>query len=246
MKLESKVALVTGAARGIGRATALKLAQEGANVIVCDVNLEDAEATAKDIEALGRKAMASNANIAVREDVDKMFEDIKEKFGRLDILVNNAGITKDAQFLKMTEAAWDAVMAVNLKGIFNVTQNAAAMMKEQNYGKIISLSSLAGQIGNFGQANYAASKAGVMGLTKTLCKELARYNVNVNAIAPGSINTPMFAAVPEKVIEGMKAQIPLGRLGLPEDIANCVAFLASEDSAYITGQTISVNGGWFV
>lgn len=246
MSLQSKVALITGSGRGLGKAMALLLANEGADIIINDVNLEDAKTTAKEIEALGRRTMVSIASVTNREQVAQMFEEIKEKFGRLDILVNNAGITRDAIFLKMTEEQWDTVIDVNLKGIFNCTQFAAAMMKTQNYGKIVSMASVVGQMGNVGQANYSATKAGVIGITKTLSKELARYNVNVNAIAPGIIKTAMTDAIPEKVMEGMLQQIPLGRIGQPEDIAKLVRFLVSDDSQYITGQVIGCNGGWYV
>lgn len=246
MNLKSKVVLVTGSGRGLGKTIAMKLAMEGADIVINDVNIKNAEETAREIEALGRKTLVSNASVSEREQVEKMFDEIKNKFGRLDILVNNAGITKDSLLSKMTEEQWRQVIDVNLTGVFNCTQLAAILMKEQKSGKIVNLSSIAGQMGNVGQLNYSATKAGVIGMTKTLAKELARFNVNVNAIAPGIIKTPMTDVIPEKVMDGMLKQIPLGRIGMPEDIANLVKFLVSEDSSYITGQVIACNGGWYV
>lgn len=246
MNLQSKVALITGSGRGLGKAIAIKLAMEGADIVINDVNIKEAESTATEIEALGRKTLVSSASVSDRGQVEKLFEEIKNKFGRLDILVNNAGITKDSLLLKMTEEQWKQVMDVNLTGVFNCTQLAAMLMKEQNFGKVVNLSSIAGQMGNVGQLNYSATKAGVIGMTKTLAKELARFNVNVNAIAPGIIKTPMTDAIPEKVMDGMLKQIPLGRIGQAEDIANLVKFLVSEESQYITGQIIACNGGWYV
>jgi NAD(P)-dependent dehydrogenase (short-subunit alcohol dehydrogenase family) len=175
-----------------------------------------------------------------------MFDSIKNQFGRLDILVNNAGITRDNLLVKMTEEEWDQVMAVNLKGVFNCTQLAAKMMTEQNAGKIVNVSSASGQMGNIGQVNYATSKAGIIGMTKTLAKELARFNINVNAVAPGFINTSMTAQVPDKVKEMIKSSIPLNRFGESEDVARAVKFLVSEDSNYITGQVIACNGGLYI
>lgn len=246
MNLQSKVALITGSGRGIGKAIAIMLASAGADIIINDVSMKDAEETAAEIKAMGRKVMASNANVCVKEQVEQLFNDIKTQFGRLHILVNNAGITRDGLFLKMTSEQWNQVIDVNLNGVFYCTQSAALLMKEQNSGKIVNLSSMAGQAGNVGQVNYSTSKAGVIGMTKTLSKELARFNINVNAIAPGIIKTSMTDAIPEKVMEGMLKQIPLGKIGLPEDIAKLVKFLVSEDSNYITGQVIACNGGWYV
>jgi 3-oxoacyl-(acyl-carrier-protein) reductase len=244
--LESKVALVTGSGRGLGKAIAIKLAESGADLIINDLDEKSALETAEEIKKMGRKVLVSHGNVAVYSDMEVLFKDIQDTFGKLDILVNNAGITRDSLFLKMSEGQWDQVIAVNLKGIFNCTQFAAKMMAENNSGKIVSLSSVAGQMGNVGQTNYAATKAGVMGITKSLAKELARYNVNVNAIAPGIVQTPMTDVIPEKVMEGMLKQIPLRRIGQPDDIANLVRFLVSEDSAYITGQIIACNGGWYM
>jgi 3-oxoacyl-[acyl-carrier protein] reductase len=246
MMLKDKVALVTGAGRGIGEAIALTLAREGADIVVNDYGVDAARATAGKIEAVGRRALVDGANIADRRQVEQMFSAIKDTFGRLDILVNNAGITRDGLLLKLSEEHWDQVMAVNLKGVFNCTQLAAEMMSEQASGKIVNLSSASAQMGNIGQVNYAASKAGVIGMTKTLAKELAKFNINVNAVAPGFILTPMTEAVPDKVKDYLIKGIPLGRAGTPEDVANAVCFLVSGKSAYITGQVIACNGGMYV
>jgi 3-oxoacyl-(acyl-carrier-protein) reductase len=246
MKLDKKVALVTGSGRGIGKAIALMLAKEGADIVVNDMDSDSAAKTAEEIISIGRESLVSVANIAVRAEVESMFDAIKEKFSRLDILVNNAGITQDSLLVKMTEEQWDEVLAVNLKGVFNCTQFAAKMMSQQSAGKIVNLSSASGQMGNIGQVNYAASKAGVIGVTKTLAKELARFNINVNAVSPGFINTPMTEKVPDKVRDMIKSNIPLRRLGEPEDVAKAVKFLVTDDSDYITGQTIACNGGLYI
>ncbi len=246
MKFNNKVALVTGAAQGIGEAIALMLAREGADIIVNDLNSEGAQQTARKIEAAGRRTLIDGANVADRKQVEQLFLAIKEAFGKLDILVNNAGIIRDGLLSKLTEEDWDQVMAVNLKGVFNCTQFAAEMMRAQGAGKIVSLSSASAQMGNIGQVNYTASKAGIIGMTKTLAKELARFKINVNAVAPGFILTPLTEAVPEKVKDYLIKGIPLGRPGTPEDVANAVCFLASEESAFITGQVIACNGGMYV
>jgi len=246
MTLENKVALVTGAGQGIGKATALMLAGEGADIIVNDVTAKAAEATAREIEKLGRKTLVHAANVAVRQQVEEMFALIETEFGRIDILVNNAGITRDGFLLNLTEEEWDLVLDVNLKGVFICTQLAARMMSEQNAGRIVNLSSATAQMGNIGQVNYAASKGGVISVTKTLAKELAQYNINVNAVAPGFIETPMTDAVPDKVKKQFVNSIPLKRMGKPQDVAKVVKFLVSDDSAYITGQTIACNGGLFM
>ena len=246
MSLDKKVALVTGAGRGIGRAIAVMLAKKGSDIIVNDMDSGSAEQTAEIIHSVGAKTLVSGANIVKRHEVQTMFDSIRNQFGRLDILVNNAGITRDNLLVKMSEEEWDQVMAVNLKGVFNCTQFAAKMMTEKNAGKIVNVSSASGQMGNIGQVNYATSKAGIIGMTKTLAKELARFNINVNAIAPGFINTPMTAQVPDKVKEMIKSSIPLNRFGESEDVARAVKFLASEDSNYITGQVIACNGGLYI
>ena len=246
MTLETKVALITGSGRGIGRAIAIELAKEGAAIIVNDMDADSAKQTAEMIHSTGGQTLVSIANIVERPEVEAMFDAIKNEFGRLDILVNNAGITRDNLLVKMSEEQWDQVIAVNLKGVFNCTQFAVKMMSEQNSGKIVNLSSASGQMGNVGQVNYAASKAGIIGITKTLAKECARFNINVNAVAPGFIITPMTADVPDKVKNTIKSSIPLSRFGQAEDIAKTVKFLVTEDSAYITGQVIACNGGLYI
>ena len=246
MDFTGKKALVTGSGGGIGKSIALLLADMGADIVVNDVSIENAQQTADEIISKGQKAIVSNANVINDTQVNEMFESIASEFGRIDILVNNAGITKDSLLMDMQEDQWDQVMDVNLKGVFLCCRYAAKMMSEQQYGKIINISSASGQMGNIGQVNYAASKGGVISITKTLAKELARYKINVNAVAPGFIRTPMTQTVPEKVEKYIIGAIPLRRMGEPEEIANAVAFLASDNSAYITGQVLSVNGGMYV
>ena len=246
LKLAGKVALVTGAAQGIGKAVALLLAHHGADIVVSDINLEKAEETAREIESIGPKAMAVKVNVARFEDVEHMVGSVLEKFGRIDILVNNAGITRDKLILRMTEEDWDAVLNVNLKGTFNCTKAVVRHMAKQRSGKIVSIASVVGEMGNAGQVNYAASKAGVIGLTKTIAREFAQRGINVNAIAPGYIETPMTEVLPEKVKEELKRLIPMERLGKPEDIAEAVLFLVSEKSNYITGHVLNVNGGIYM
>jgi len=246
LKLAGKVALVTGAAQGIGKAVALLLARNGAHIVVSDINLEKAEETAKEIESIGSKAIAIKVDVANLKDVERMVESILEKFGKIDILVNNAGITRDKLILRMTEEDWDAVLNVNLKGTFNCTKAVVRHMAKQRSGKIVSIASVVGEMGNAGQVNYSASKAGVIGLTKTIAREFAQRRINVNAIAPGYIETPMTEVLPEKVKEELKRLIPMERLGKPEDVAEAVLFLVSEDSNYITGQVLNVNGGIYM
>lgn len=240
MRVLGKVAIVTGAARGIGAEMAVRLAEEGADVCVCDIS--DVNVTAEKVSALGRKALALKVDVSDRAQVQAMVDEVASRFGRVDILVNNAGINRDATIKNMTEAQWDAVINVNLKGTFNCIQAVLPHMSEQKYGKIISLASRAA-MGNFGQANYSASKAGIMGLTRTAALELARYNINVNAIAPGYIDTEMTRGVPDEVRERVIKAIPLQRIGTPRDVANLVLFLASDEASYITGQTIFICGG---
>ncbi len=242
-KLDGKVALITGSARGIGKAIAVKLAQEGADIVIVDVNLELAEETAKEIEGMGRKSIAYKMDVTNLEEVEKTMEDVVNKMGKIDILVNNAGITKDNLMLRMKESDWDAVIAVNLKGVFNCSKAVLKYMMKQRSGKIINIASIIGLIGNPGQANYSASKAGVIALTKTMAKEIGSRNINVNAIAPGYIDTEMTRKLPENIRQEMLKLIPLGRMGQPEDVANVAAFLASDDANYITGQVIVVDGG---
>lgn len=243
MRLKDKTALVTGGARGIGREIALCLAREGANVVIWDVNPESAKSTAKDIEDLGVKADYAQADVTKFNQVEESVNKILDNFQKLDILVNNAGITKDNLLLRMSEADWDAVINVNLKGTFNCTKAVAKVMLKQKSGKIINIASIIGIMGNFGQANYAASKGGIIALTKTTAKELASRGICVNAVAPGFIQTEMTAKLPAEIQQKMLAQIPLSRLGKPEDVANLCLFLASSESDYITGQTIIIDGG---
>ena len=246
MELAGKVALVTGAAQGIGKAIALLLAKNGAEVVVSDINLEKAQETANEIQGMGRRSFAIKVNVTDLKDVERMVGAIVEQFGRIDILVNNAGITRDRLILRMTEEDWDAVLDVNLKGTFSCTKAVIRYMSKQKSGKIVSIASVSGEMGNPGQANYAASKAGVIGFTKTIAREFAGRGINVNAIAPGYIQTPMTDAVPEKAKEELKRMIPMERLGQPEDVAQAVLFLVSENSSYITGQVLNVNGGIYM
>jgi len=243
MRLKDKVALVTGGARGIGRSIALAFAREGADIVVGDVNMEEAAKTASDIEALGRKAMAITLDVTDYANVEEAVNKILDKFTKVDILVNNAGITKDNLLMRMSQQEWDAVLNVNLKGAFNCLKAVTRPMIKQRYGKIINMASIIGIMGNAGQANYAASKAGLIALTKSAAKELASRSINVNAVAPGFIQTEMTAKLPEDLKNKMKEMIPLDKFGTPEDIAATCLFLASEESSYITGQTIVVDGG---
>lgn len=246
MSLSGKIALVTGAAQGIGRDIALGLAADGADVALCDVNLEAARKTAADIEAKGRKSLALKANVASSAEVTAMIDQVAEKFGRIDILVNNAGITRDGLILRMKDEDWDLVLSINLKGAFLCTKSALKYMTKQRSGTIINIASIVGAMGNAGQANYVASKAGLIGLTKTIAREYANRNVTANAVAPGFIDTAMTQALTEQVRTDLAKQIPLGRLGSSEDVASAVRFLASPAAAYITGQVIHVNGGMYM
>ncbi|MCM8801156.1 MAG: 3-oxoacyl-[acyl-carrier-protein] reductase [Candidatus Omnitrophica bacterium] len=243
MRLKDKVALITGGAQGIGRAIAILFAQEGADVVIGDINLEEAKNTVSEIEALGRRSLALEMNVADYQKVEEAVNKILDKFTKIDILVNNAGITKDNLLLRMSETEWDAVLDVNLKGAFNCTKAVSKIMLKQHRGKIINIASIIGIIGNPGQANYSASKAGIIALTKTTAKEFASRNINVNAIAPGFIQTEMTARLPEELKTRMLDSIPLKRFGMPQDVARACLFLASEEADYITGQTILVDGG---
>ena len=242
-RLEGRVALVTGGARGIGRAICEKLASEGAKIAMVDIMLDVAEKTAEEFRAQGYEAMAAQANVAIPEDAEKAVAEKKEKYGRLDILVNNAGITKDTLILKMTEKEWDAVLAVNLKGTFNFTKAAVKVMMRARYGKIVNIASVVGRMGNAGQANYSASKAGVIALTKTTAVEFGSRNITVNAIAPGYIQTEMTEKLPQAARDAFLVNIPLKRAGLPADVANAVCFFCTDESAYVTGQVLNVCGG---
>ena len=246
LKLAGRVALVTGAAQGIGKAVALLLARNGADIVVSDINLEKAEETANEVRSIGRKALAIKGDVANWDDVEQMMDVILEKFAKIDILVNNAGITRDKLILRMTEEDWDAVLDVNLKGTFHCTKAVVRHMAKQRSGKIVNIASVVGEMGNASQANYSASKAGVIGLTKTIAREFAQRGININAIAPGYIETPMTEALPEKAKEELKKLIPMERLGKPEDVAEAVLFLVSEESSYITGQVLNVNGGIYM
>ncbi|MDD3087877.1 MAG: 3-oxoacyl-[acyl-carrier-protein] reductase [Candidatus Omnitrophica bacterium] len=243
MRLKDKVALITGGARGIGRSIAMVFAREGADIVVADVNLELASKTAAEIEGLGRKALALELDVTDFAKVEDGVNKILDKLGKVDILVNNAGITKDNLLLRMSQAEWDAVINVNLKGTFNCIKAVSRPMVKQRSGRIISIASIIGLMGNWGQANYAASKAGIIALTKTVAKELASRNINANSVAPGFIQTDMTAKLPEEVKRKMMEAIPMAKLGTPEDVANVCLFLASDESSYVTGQTITVDGG---
>lgn len=245
--LANKTALVTGASRGIGRAIALELAKNGANVAVNYAgSKEKAEEVVAEIEKLGQKAMAIQADVANEEAVQAMVKEVIATFGSLDILVNNAGITKDNIMMRMKVEDWDAVMDTNLKGVFLCSKASMRQMMKQRSGRIINIASVVGVLGNAGQANYVAAKAGVIGLTKTMARELANRNINVNAVAPGFITTDMTEQLSDDVKENLLQQIPLGTLGTPEQIAKVVRFLASDDSSYMTGQTLHVDGGMYM
>ena len=242
--LEGKIALVTGAAKGVGKAIALALAADGAAVIVNYNGSKDrAEQTVEEIKALGADAIAYQCNVADTKAVDDMIKEIIRIYGRLDILVNNAGITRDNLIMKMTEEDFDAVINANLKGCFNTIKAVSRQMLKQRSGRIINITSVSGILGNAGQANYAASKAGIIGLTKTMARELASRGITVNAVAPGFVDTDMTQTLSDSIKAAATAQIPLGHFGRPEDIASMAAYLASEKASYITGQIISVDGG---
>ena len=244
MLLAEKTALVTGASRGIGRAAALELAKAGAKVAVNFAgNRAAAEEVVSLIEAAGGQAMLVQADVGNAADVEAMVKAVVERFGKIDILVNNAGITRDNLIMRMKEEDWDAVIHTNLKGIFNCTKAVSKLMMKQRYGRIINMASVVGVMGNAGQANYAAAKAGVIGFTKSMAKELASRNITVNAVAPGYISTDMTANLPEQARLDLQSQIPLQRLGTPEDVATAVLFLVSPGADYITGQTLHVDGG---
>jgi 3-oxoacyl-[acyl-carrier protein] reductase len=240
---ENKVVMVTGGAAGIGRATATGFVKEGAKVAICDVNPEAGKTTA---ESLGPEATFQQVDVSDNKSVNDWVESVMSQHGQIDVLVNNAGITRDGLIMRMKEADWDAVLNVNLKSAFNCTKAVSKTMVKQRSGRIINLASVVGVIGNPGQANYVASKAGIIGLTKAVAKELASRNITVNAVAPGFIETDMTASLPDKAREAMVAQIPLGRAGTVRDIAAAVVFLASDQAVYITGQVIHVSGGMYM
>ncbi len=243
MQVSGRVAIVTGAGQGIGREIALKLASYGADVAVVDVNLEGAQKTAEEIKRMGRRTMAMKVDVVSLAETEEMAEKVFKEMEAIHILVNNAGITRDGLILRMKEEDWDAVIDVNLKGAFNCTKAVLKYMTKSRWGRIINISSVVGVMGNAGQANYAASKAGLIGLTKTIAREFASRNVTCNAVAPGFIESPMTAGLSEQVKKDLFEKIPLGRLGGASDVANGVLFFASNVSNYITGQVLNINGG---
>ncbi|MCS7210260.1 MAG: 3-oxoacyl-ACP reductase FabG [Chloroherpetonaceae bacterium] len=243
-RLEQKVAVITGGAQGIGKATAEKFACEGATVVLWDINPEKGQATLSDLAARSLSATFLEVNVAYFPSVETAAKRTVEQFGRIDILINNAGITRDATLLKMTSEQWQQVIDVNLTGVFNCVKAVAPFMVEKGYGRIINAASVVGLYGNFGQTNYVATKAGVIGMTKVWARELGKKGITVNAVAPGFIETEMIQTVPEKVLSSVKERTPLGRLGKPEDIANAYLFLASDEAAFITGTVLSVDGGY--
>ncbi len=243
MELQNKVALVTGGAQGIGKTIGEELTKAGAHVVLGDVNLEGAQVTAEAINNNGGSASAIKIDVSNSTEVQQAFDFIMKDKKPVDIVVNNAGITRDGLMLRMKEIDWDLVLDINLKGSFLCSQQAAKQMMKQKSGVIVNISSIVGVMGNFGQANYSASKAGVIGLTKTLAREVASRGIRVNAVAPGFIDTEMTRSLDESIRQKLIEQVPLSRLGLPEDVARCVSFLVSDKSSYITGQVINLNGG---
>ena len=252
MRMKDKVVLVTGGATGIGKATALRFAEEGAKVAICDVNAALGQETVK---LLGDEALFHAVNVASREEVQGWMDAVVARYGRIDVLINNAGVLRDGQLVRfkdgqaagqMSEADFDLVIAVNLKGVFNCAQAVTPVMSRQGGGVILNASSVVGLDANFGQTNYVATKFGVVGMTKVWARELGRYGIRVNAVAPGFIVTEMVAAMPQKMLDGMKAHAPLGRLGDPRDVANAYLFLASDEAAFITGEVLRVDGGMVV
>jgi 3-oxoacyl-[acyl-carrier protein] reductase len=243
MILKDKAAIITGGGRGIGREIALLFAGEGCDLALCDVNADVLAAAHKEVETLGRKALTGIVDVTKADQVESFVQKTLDKFGKIDILVNNAGITKDALLVRMSESDWDAVLGVNLKGAFNCTKAVAKIMMKQRDGRIVNMASIIGIVGNAGQANYAASKGGLIAFTKSVAKELASRNVRVNAIAPGFIQTDMTARLPDNVKSEMLKAIPMSKLGTVNDVANLALFLVSDDSAYMTGQVVQVDGG---
>jgi len=245
-RLEGKISIITGAGQGIGEATALKFAGEGATVIVCDIHQNAVDAVVERCRALGATAAGFVMNVTARDQVNAVVAAVRERFGRIDVLVNNAGITQDARLQKMTLEQFDAVIDVNLRGVFHCSQAVADTMVAQGAGVILNASSVVGIYGNFGQTNYAATKFGVIGFTKTWSRELGPKGVRVNAVAPGFIETPILGTIPDKVLDEMRAHVPLKRLGKPGEIANVYAFLASDEASYINGAVLEVSGGMTV
>ena len=245
MKLKGRVALVTGAAQGIGKSIAEALAKEGADIIISDINIELAKITANEISGLGVRSVAVKTNVADASDVAASVDQAVKEFGKIDILVNNAGITKDNLLIRMKEEDWDAVLSVNLRSMFLCIKAIAPLMMKNRWGRIVNIASIVGEMGNFGQANYSAAKAGAIGLTKTVARELASRGITCNAIAPGFIDTAMTQKLSDDVKKRLSEQIPLTRLGTPEDIAKAVVFLCA-DADYMTGQVVNVNGGMYM
>jgi 3-oxoacyl-[acyl-carrier protein] reductase len=243
MRLKDKVSIITGAANGIGLATAKKFAFEGAIVIICDLNITQIEQAVREIESAGGKAAGYVVNVTDRANIDAMVADLKNQHGRIDVLINNAGITSDARLVKMTEVQFDAVISINLKGVFLCTQAVAETMIAQGSGVILNTSSIAGIYGNFGQTNYAASKAGMVGFTKTWARELGPKGIRVNTVCPGAVATHILDTVPEEMLDQIRQACWLRRIALPEEIANVYAFLASDEASYVNGATIEVSGG---
>jgi 3-oxoacyl-[acyl-carrier protein] reductase len=243
MRFQDKVVMVTGGAAGIGRVTAEAFAREGAKLAICDVNPDAGEAAAN---ALGPEASFEKVDVASEAAVSAWADAVAKRYGRIDVLVNNAGITRDSLLLRMKEADWDLVLNINLKGAFLCTRAAVRFMAQQRSGRIVNVASVVGVVGNVGQANYVASKAGLIGLTKTVAREFAARGITVNAVAPGFIETQMTAVLSDKVKEAFLAQIPLGRAGSPEEVAAAVTFLASDQAAYLTGQVLHVSGGMYM
>jgi 3-oxoacyl-[acyl-carrier protein] reductase len=243
MRLKNKVVIITGAGHGIGRATALCFAEEGASVVVADIDLDSAQAVADEITAKDGRALAIRVDVTDRGSVDAMVHTVLEHFERIDVLVNNAGIVRDARLVKMTEQQFDEVIDVNLKGVFNCTQAVVPTMIEQGSGVILSTGSIVAPYGNYGQTNYVASKAGIVGMTKVWARELGPKGLRANVVAPGFIETRMTAGVPDGVMQKLLSRVPLGRMGQPEDVAKAFAWLASDDAGYVTGHTFAVDGG---
>ncbi len=242
-RLQNRIAIITGAADGIGKAAAIKFASEGATVLIWDMNEEKGKATAEEIVNGKGKAEFFKVNTAKFDEVEQAAKNAMDKYGQIDILINNAGITRDASLKKMTSEQWQQVIDVNLTGVFNCAKLVSQYMVEKNYGRIINTSSVVALYGNFGQTNYVATKSGLIGMTKTMARELGRKNITVNAVAPGFILTDMVRKMPENILKSMEEKVPLGRLGIPDEIASAYLFLASDEASYVNGSVLSVDGG---